>query len=156
MPIIKSAIKRVKQAGKRRDLNIAAKNSLKTATKAFLLTPSAETLSAVHGAIDTAVKKNILKKNTAARRKSRLARIAKEAKVTTTPAKKAPAKKAAPKAAAKPETAKKTTTAAKKAAPKKETATKKAPAKKTAAKKEAKQHWSDTNKNNTRSGVILF
>lgn len=135
MPIIKSAIKRVKQAGKRRDQNIAAKNSVKSATKAFLQNPSVETLSAAHGALDTAVKKNVLKKNTAARRKARLSRIAKEAKVTLTAAKKAPAKKAT--------TAKKTTATAKKAAPKKETATKataakKAPAKKTATKKESK------------------
>lgn len=140
MPIIKSAIKRVKQAGKRRDQNIAAKNSVKAATKAFLQNPSVETLSAAHGALDTAVKKNVLKKNTAARRKARLSRIAKEAKVTLTAAKKAPAKKAT---TAKSETAKKTTATAKKAAPKKETATKataakKAPAKKTATKKESK------------------
>ena len=140
MPIIKSAIKRVKQAGKRRDQNLVVKNSLKTATKTFLQGPTAETLSAAHGAIDTAVKKNILNKNTAARRKSRLAKIAKEANVTAATAKKAPAKKPATKPAVKKATtAKKTATTTKTAAPKKATTTKKTtPAKKTATKKESK------------------
>lgn len=129
MPIIKSAVKRVKQAGRRRDLNISVKTNLKLAVKAFMQKPSAETLSAAHGAIDTAVKKNVLKKNTAARRKSRLSRIAKEAKVTLTATKKPTAKKPATTKAA----------PAKKAAPKKETAAKKPTAKKPAAKEADKK-----------------
>lgn len=110
MPIIKSAIKRAKQTIARRERNVATKRALKEAVKAFNAAPSAATLSAAQGAIDTAVKKNVLNKNTAARRKAGLSRIAKDAGV-----KLGTAAKAAPKAAAKPAT--------------------KAPAKKVAAKK---------------------
>ena len=78
MPIIKSAIKRSKQANKRRERNIETKRDVKNATKAFLATPSAETLAKAQGELDTAVKKGLLKKNTAARRKMRLSRVAKE------------------------------------------------------------------------------
>ena len=119
MPIIKSAIKRAKQTVVRRERNVATKKSLKEAVKAFNANPSATTLSAAQSAIDTAVKKNVLNKNTAARRKALLAKTAKEAGVKLTAT-----KKAAPKAAAKP--------AAPKAAAK--PAAKKAPAKKPAAK----------------------
>lgn len=118
MPIIKSAIKRAKQTVVRRERNVATKRALKDAVKAFNATPSAATLSAAQSAIDTAVKKNVLNKNTAGRRKALLAKTAKEAgvKLTTT-------KKAAPKAAPKATTAK--------------TAAPKATAKKPAAKKPA-------------------
>lgn len=133
MPIIKSAIKRAKQTIKRRDRNVGIKRDIKTAVKAFTEKPSAATLSAAHSEIDTAVKKKLLKKNTAARRKAGLSKIAKEAGVKLGAAKKAPtavkaaapavkatakpATKAAPKAAAKPTAAKKP--AAKKAPAKK-------------------------------------
>lgn len=119
MPIIKSAIKRAKQTIVRRDRNVATKRALKDAVKAFNAKPTAATLSAAQSAIDTAVKKNVLNKNTASRRKALLAKTAKEAGVKLTAT-----KKAAPKAAAKPAT---------KAAAK--PAAKKAPAKKPAAKK---------------------
>lgn len=99
MPIIKSAIKRSKQANKRRDRNIETKKAIKSATKAFLADPSAETLAKAQSELDKAVKKGLLKKNTVSRRKMRLSRIAKEAGVK--PAAKATAKAPA-KAAAKP------------------------------------------------------
>ena len=98
MPIIKSAIKRAKQTVARRDRNVATKKALKEAMKAFTATPTAATLSAAQSAIDTAVKKNVLNKNTASRRKALLSKNAKAAGVKLT----ATAKKAAPKAAAKP------------------------------------------------------
>lgn len=120
MPIIKSAIKRAKQTAVRRERNVATKRALKDAVKAFTAMPSATTLSAAQSAIDTAVKKNVLNKNTAARRKALLAKKAKEAGVKITAA-----KKAAPKAAAK---------APAKTAAAKKPAAKKAPAKKPAAK----------------------
>ena len=125
VPIIKSAIKRMKQTVVRRDRNVATKRDMKLATKAFQAKPSAETLSEAQSKIDTAVKKNVLNKATAARRKAALSKQAKEAgvKLATTKKAKAPAAK-------KP--------AAKKAAPAKataKTAEKKAPAKKPAAKK---------------------
>lgn len=116
MPIIKSAIKRAKQTLKRRERNISIKKDIKTAVKAFSAEPSAKTLAAAQSEIDTAVKKGLIKKNTAARRKSALSKIAKKAGVTL---------EAAKKPVAKPATAKKT-------------AAKKAPAKKPAAKKSEK------------------
>lgn len=116
MPIIKSAIKRAKQTLKRRERNISIKKDIKTAVKAFSAEPSAKTLAAAQSEIDTAVKKGLIKKNTAARRKSALSKIAKKAGVTL----EATAKKPAAKPAAK------------------KTAAKKAPAKKPAAKKTEK------------------
>ena len=101
MPIIKSAIKRAKQTIVRNERNVATKRTLKEAVKAFRATPTAATLSAVQSAIDTAVKKNVLNKKTAARRKALYAKEAKAAGVKLAGAKKA-APKAAPKAAAKP------------------------------------------------------
>lgn len=116
MPIIKSAIKRAKQTLKRRERNISIKKDIKTAVKAFSAEPSTKTLAAAQSEIDTAVKKGLIKKNTAARRKSALSKIAKKAGVTL---------EASKKPAAKPAAAKKT-------------AAKKAPAKKPAAKKAEK------------------
>lgn len=120
MPIIKSAIKRAKQTIVRRDRNVATKRALKDAVKAFTAKPSAATLSAAQGAIDTAVKKNVLNKNTASRRKANLAKAAKTAGVTFSAAKPKAAAKPATKPAAKKAPAKAATKApAKKAAPKK-------------------------------------
>ena len=129
MPIIKSAIKRAKQTIVRNERNVATKRVLKEAVKAFHAKPTATTLSAVQSAVDTAVKKNVLNKNTAARRKALYAKQAKAAGVKFDGAKKAAAKPAAAKAA--PKAAPKTATqaAAKPAA-------KKAPAKKTAKRDE--------------------
>jgi ribosomal protein S20 len=127
MPIIKSAIKRMKQTAKRRDRNVGIKRDIKSAVKAFTTKPTSEGLSKAQSEIDTAVKKKLLKKNTASRRKAHLARVAKEAGVKLAPAKKA---------ATKPVAAKKPAATKAKAAPKAATA-KKAPAKKPAAKKPA-------------------
>ena len=126
MPIIKSAIKRAKQTTIRRERNIATKRALKDATKAFHAKPSAATFSAAISAVDTAVKKNVLNKNTAARRKALLAKSAKAAGVTfaATPAKKASAAKPAAKATVKPAAKTATKTAAKKPAAKKPAAKK--------------------------------
>lgn len=130
MPIIKSAIKRAKQTIKRRDRNVGIKRDIKDALKAFTATPTAATFSKVQSEIDTAVKKNLLDKNTASRRKASLSRAAKAAGVTFgTGAKKAATPKTT-KAATKPATK----TAAKKPVAKAPVA-KKAPAKKPAAKK---------------------
>ncbi|CAN5372731.1 hypothetical protein BH10PAT4_BH10PAT4_3740 [soil metagenome] len=131
MPIIKSAIKRAKQTIKRNTRNVGIKRDIKEATKAFMAKPSAATLSAAQSEIDTAVKKKLLKKNTASRRKANLSKIAKAAGVKLSTGKKA-APKAAVKTVAKPVAAKaapKKAVAAKKPAAK--PAAKKAPAKKT-------------------------
>lgn len=137
MPIIKSAIKRMKQTAVRRERNAATKKGIKGAVKAFLAKPTAEGLAAAQSEYDTAVKKGLLKKATVARRKASLAKVAKEAGVKMP---KGDSKKVAAKPdAKKPEAAKK---APVKATPKKpvaktaaKPATKKAAAKKPAAKK---------------------
>lgn len=138
MPIIKSAVKRMKQTAKRRDRNVGIKRDIKTAVKAFLAKPSAKGLSAAQSEIDTAVKKKLIKKATASRRKASLSKVAKEAGVKLETTKKTTAKPAAKKAPAtkKPAAKTATKTAAKSAT--KATTDKKAPAKKPAAKKTTK------------------
>ena len=128
MPIIKSAIKRMKQTIVRRERNVGIKKDIKTANKAFVAKPSAETLSKAHSELDKAVKKGLIKKNTSARRKANLSKAAKAASVKPVAA--------AKKTAAKPAAAKKPV--AKKAPAAKAAPEKKAPAKKPAAKKTAK------------------
>lgn len=130
MPIIKSAIKRVKQSAKRRERNIGIKKDIKNATKKFFSKPTSKSLSTAQSEIDTAVKKGLIKKNTAARRKSQLSKIAKNAGVKLATAAKTPAVKAEAPKVAKP--------AVKKAAAKpvaKSATTKKAATKKPVAKK---------------------
>lgn len=106
MPIIKSAIKRAKQTIKRRERNVGIKREIKDATKTFIAKPSTKTLSAAQSELDTAVKKGLLKKNTVARRKAQLHKIAKNAGI-----KLETGKKTAPKAiVAKPTTVKKPVT----------------------------------------------
>lgn len=133
MPIIKSAIKRAKQTIKRRDRNVGIKRDIKDAVKTFTANPTAATLSKAQSEIDTAVKKKLLDKNTAARRKASLSKAAKTAGVKLGTAKKAAPAKTAAKPAAK---AVLKTTAAKKPAAKAAPA-KKAPVKTAAAKKPA-------------------
>ena len=128
MPIIKSAKKAARQAETRTANNVRIKKDIKAAFKTFKADPTPANLSKAQSEYDKAVKKGLLKKNTASRRKAAIAKIAKVVnkveKATEKPAKKAtPAKKVAEK---KP--------AAKKA-PAKKTATAKTPAKKPAAKK---------------------
>ncbi len=100
MPIIKSAKKAARQAEKRTAHNVEIKKSIKAALKAFKKNPTQETMSKAQSEYDKAVKKDLMKKNTASRRKAALAAFAKAAGVKPTKAaakttKKAPAKKAA-------------------------------------------------------------
>ena len=81
MPIIKSAVKRMRQTAKRRERNVGIKKDIKGAVKAFVAEPSAKNLSKAQSELDKAVKKGIIKKNTAARRKASLAAAAKKAGV---------------------------------------------------------------------------
>lgn len=81
MPIIKSAKKAARQAVKRTEHNKSIKKDIETAIKAFKASPTAEALSKAQSELDKAVKKNLLKKNTASRRKAKLHAIAKEAGV---------------------------------------------------------------------------
>ena len=131
MPIIKSAKKAARQATKRRSNNEATKKTIRTALKDFKNKPTSEKMAKVQSEYDKAVKKGLMKKATASRRKAKLAAFAKANNVKV-----AAAKKAAPKAAEKPAAEKKAP--AKKAAAAKKPAEKKAPAKKAAAKKAEK------------------
>ena len=81
MPNIQSAIKRVKTNEKRRMLNVSQKSALRTAVKAanVALTSnehaSAEPVVRIASKkLDKAVTKGLLHKNTAARKKSKLAK----------------------------------------------------------------------------------
>ncbi|MFA5854916.1 MAG: 30S ribosomal protein S20 [Candidatus Gracilibacteria bacterium] len=81
MPIIKSAKKRVRQSEKRQARNYNVRTAIRKTTRTVLdacekgdsATASKE-LPKAYKAIDTATKKHVLQKNTAARRKSLLAR----------------------------------------------------------------------------------
>lgn len=127
MPIIQSAKKRVRTADKATARNRKTKRSVKGAIKSLQASlagdkkKATELLSQAQSEIDTAVKKGVMHKNKAARKKAQLAKASKEAGVKTA---KAAAKKAPAKTTAKP---------AKKPAAK--VATKKAPVKKPATKK---------------------
>jgi len=105
MPIIKSAIKRMRQTAKRHARNLTSRRSLRSAIKAFTSSKENTSLNAAQSALDKAVKKNLISKNAAARKKAQLAKAAKASstkvvtakKVTAAAEKKAPAKKPAAK-----------------------------------------------------------
>lgn len=134
MPIIKSAKKRMKQAEKRREYNVDVKTAVKKQIKLVkeqiaqgAVKSNADLVKAV-AEIDLAVKKGVLHKRTAARRKSRLTKAynatATKPYGTENPGKagaKATKKKVVKKTASKP----KAKPVAKKATPKKTTAKKK-------------------------------
>lgn len=129
MPIIKSAKKRIKVANKATARNRKTKRSVKSAIKelqASLLSDKKkanELIAKAQSELDTAVKKGVIHKNKASRKKARLAKISKEAGVKPT---KSASKKASPKAISK--------TTVKESATKK-SVTKKTPNKKPATKK---------------------
>lgn len=123
----------MRQAVIARTRNQSTKRSLRTELKAFATAieakdgkKAAEALKNVQSNLDKTVKKNLLKKNTAARRMSRLTAQVKA--LGAKPATVAP-KKAAPKATPKPATKTATKPVAKKAPAKKPAAAKKTPAK---------------------------
>jgi len=95
MPIIKSAKKRVRVASKAAIRNSKTKRSLRTAIKAFHADITAKNTDSAQSALDIAVKKGVIHKNKAARKKKQLAAKAKLAKAT--PEKKTAVKKAAAK-----------------------------------------------------------
>ena len=100
MPIIKSAKKAARQATKRTEHNAEIKKDIKAAVKAFKANPSLDTLKKAQSEFDKAVKKDLLKKNTASRRKANLHAFLKAAgvaKVTNKAVKKTATKKSASK-----------------------------------------------------------
>jgi small subunit ribosomal protein S20 len=82
MPIIKSAIKRMKQNELRRVRRLPYKTHLKTMVRNYMdlvkegkMEEAAKLLPSVFKTIDTSAKKHILHRNTADRRKSRLSKM---------------------------------------------------------------------------------
>jgi len=84
MPIIKSAEKRVRKTKKAAIRNAKTKRNLREAVKAFIVATKKgkakeilEAQNRANSAIDTAVKKEVIHKNKAARKKKQLAKNAK-------------------------------------------------------------------------------
>jgi small subunit ribosomal protein S20 len=82
MPITKSAKKALRGSEKKRVFNIRRKRAVKDATKEITNLVSAggkkeaeAKLSSAYKAIDKAAKRGVIKKNTASRKKSRLAKM---------------------------------------------------------------------------------
>ncbi|MCA9344293.1 30S ribosomal protein S20 [Candidatus Saccharibacteria bacterium] len=117
MPIIKSAKKRMRTANKAAVRNSKVKRSMRESYKKFQTTFSGKDASDAISKIDLAVKKGIIHKNKAARKKAQIAAQGKQNKTKIVSAK----------------STKPTTKSAKPAT--KKTTAKKAPAKKTATKK---------------------
>ena len=90
MPNIKSAKKRVKVTAKKQERNYRVRSQVRTAIRKFRLSltkselNSETALSAAASQIDRAVSKGVLHRNTAARRKSRLARALNKTKFHAT------------------------------------------------------------------------
>lgn len=79
MAITKGAKKAHRQSLRRKSFNDARKKALRTALKTVRGAgkEDAKALAAAYKAIDKAMKRGLLKKNTAARRKSKIARMLK-------------------------------------------------------------------------------
>ena len=82
MPITKSAKKSLRKNERKRQLNSMHKKRVKSLTKKVLFLTgqnnkeeAKKTLSRAYKVIDKAARKNVIKKNTASRKKSRLANL---------------------------------------------------------------------------------
>lgn len=79
MPHSKSAAKRVRQNEKKRLRNKAVKSHVRTMIKKVMESENKEeALKKAYSALDKAVKKGVIHKNAAARKKSRLAKLLSE------------------------------------------------------------------------------
>lgn len=85
MPVIKSAIKKLRQSLKHQAHNRRVKLQLKELVNAFKKSPTADSYAAAVSALDKAVKTNIIHKNKASRLKGRLARRLPKTEVKTAP-----------------------------------------------------------------------
>lgn len=75
MPVIKSAKKKLRQDHARTAVNVKTKTEYREAIKSAKKNPTKKDATAkAYSAIDTAVKKNVIHKNKAARLKSQLTR----------------------------------------------------------------------------------
>lgn len=75
MPVSRSAKKAFRQTIRRRAKNLGVKKTLSETVKKYKKSPSAELLAAVYQKLDKAAKVNVIKKNRAARLKSRLSKL---------------------------------------------------------------------------------
>lgn len=78
MPLIKSAIKKLKQDKKKTKLNSKYRKGLKETLKTMFKGGTSKTLKASYSAVDKAAKKGLIHKNKASRLKSRSAKLAKK------------------------------------------------------------------------------
>lgn len=97
MPIIKSAIKKMRQDRKRTEVNRAKKDSLKKIVKLAEDKPTTENISKAFSALDKAAKVGLIPKGRADRKKSRLPTVT----ATATKAKPSVSKKTAKKKSSK-------------------------------------------------------
>ncbi len=88
MPLLKHAIKKMRQDARKRIKNKKINTELKSVIKKASENPSSKNVSGAFSAIDKAVKVNLLHKNTAARKKSSLAAKIKTVSKTSTKPKK--------------------------------------------------------------------
>ena len=77
MPVIKQAIKKVRQDKRKTAVNILRKNAYKKAVHAFRKNPNAALLTTAFKALDKAAKTNVIHINKASRLKSRLSKLVK-------------------------------------------------------------------------------
>lgn len=75
MPVTKSAKKALRKEGRRRAVNLKIKKGLKEAIVKFKKNPTSKNLGKAASALDKAAKKKVIHKKTAARLKSKLAKM---------------------------------------------------------------------------------
>lgn len=73
MPNLQNAKKALRVSARKRILNDRRRRAMKVAVKSVKVTKTADELSKAYQAIDKAAKRGVIKKNTASRKKSRLA-----------------------------------------------------------------------------------
>lgn len=74
MPVIKQAIKKVRQDKRKTAFNLKVKNAYKKAVSEFRKGPTQIRLKTIYKLLDRAAKTNVIHKNKAARLKSRLSK----------------------------------------------------------------------------------
>lgn len=79
MPNLQNAKKALRVSAKKRILNDRRRRAMKVAVKSVKVTKTTDELSKAYQAIDKAAKRGVIKKNTASRKKSRLAAEIKKA-----------------------------------------------------------------------------
>ena len=97
MPVIKSAIKKLRQDKKREKANDVLRDSLKSAVRSAKKIKSGKAVAKAVAIVDKASKQGIVHKNKASRLKSALSKIAKPVKIKTPTAQTKNIRKDAPK-----------------------------------------------------------